>query len=402
MPQDPSPLAAGEEQFLFSLDLAEFEEDAAEPAPEPASREESAPQGDEGSAPTAPEAAPEADEGRTADPATTSEPASAPAPDPAAGQELEDHSAHLTRAELAASRRTGPEYLLDRARRVFHRALIEERVLALHPRTGVPSNADKDSGTSLRYARAVTDGIGAVPRAERAAGHATSRNFERAVAAYLQSVMRALTPLRPGDWTVRRLGDRVASGEIQDLTEAFEQYEHVQGLREAIQDHADLRAVLGDAAEIVAPDVVVARQPVADEEVNRLARIVDPLGPLATGSPLRSMVQPKPLVHAVVSCKWTLRSDRAQQARAEAQQLIRNRRGRVPHLVMVTAEPMPSRIAAVALGTGDLDCVYHFALHELMDAVDPKADPVGAELLHTMVQGRRLRDVSDLPLDLAV
>ncbi|OAX58366.1 hypothetical protein A5N15_07985 [Rothia kristinae] len=102
-----------------------------------------------------------------------------------------------------------------------------------------------------------------------------------------------------------------------------------------------------------------------------MTRLVDPLGPLASASPLRSAVQPKPLLHAVVSCRWTLRSDRAQQAKAEAQQLIRNRRGRAPHLVMVTGEPMPSRLAAVALGTGELDCVYHFALHELMDAIDP-------------------------------
>ncbi|MDN5655321.1 MAG: restriction endonuclease, partial [Kocuria sp.] len=88
--------------------------------------------------------------------------------------------------------------------------------------------------------------------------------------------------------------------------------------------------------------------------------------------------------------------------KAESRHLIRNRRGRAPHLVLVTGEPMPSRIASVALGTGDLDCVYHFALHELLDAIDPETDPAGAELLHTMVQGRRLRDISDLPLDLAI
>ena len=35
----------------------------------------------------------------------------------------------------------------------------------------------------------------------------------------------------------------------------------------------------------------------------------------------------------------------------------------------MTAEPAPSRLAAIALGTGDIDCVYHFALPELLDVL---------------------------------
>ncbi len=36
----------------------------------------------------------------------------------------------------------------------------------------------------------------------------------------------------------------------------------------------------------------------------------------------------------------------------------------------VTGEPLPMRIASLALGTGDLDCVYHFALPELQKAIE--------------------------------
>ena len=57
------------------------------------------------------------------------------------------------------------------------------------------------------------------------------------------------------------------------------------------------------------------------------------------------------------------RSERISQLRNL--NLIRNRKGPLPHIVAVTAEPLPTRIAALALGTGDLDCVYHFALPEL-------------------------------------
>ena len=74
----------------------------------------------------------------------------------------------------------------------------------------------------------------------------------------------------------------------------------------------------------------------------------------------------------------------------------------MPHIVVVTAEPLPSRIASLALGTGDIDCVYHFALHELMHAVQTVGTHDSITLLNTLVQGHRLKDISDLPLDLAV
>jgi len=82
--------------------------------------------------------------------------------------------------------------------------------------------------------------------------------------------------------------------------------------------------------------------------------------------------------------------------------LVRNRKGRLPHVMVITGEPLPSRIASIALGTGDIDCVYHFALHELMETVEALGIEDSMESLNTMVNGKRLRDISDLPLDLAV
>ena len=67
---------------------------------------------------------------------------------------------------------------------------------------------------------------------------------------------------------------------------------------------------------------------------------------------------------------------------------------------MITAEPTPGRIASLALGTGDIDCVYHFALYELRNALVIQGREEVLELLDTMVEGKRLRDISDLPLDL--
>jgi len=70
-------------------------------------------------------------------------------------------------------------------------------------------------------------------------------------------------------------------------------------------------------------------------------------------------------------------------------------------MVVVTGEPLPSRLASIALGTGDIDCVYHFALDELIKAVSDHGDETSKELISTLVNGKRLKDISDLPLDLA-
>ena len=92
-------------------------------------------------------------------------------------------------------------------------------------------------------------------------------------------------------------------------------------------------------------------------------------------------------------------------SRTEALNLIRNRKGHLPHIVVVTGEPLPSRLASLALGTGDLDCVYHFALYELMDAVKEYGSNGREDIIETLenlVIGKRLKDISDLPLDLSV
>lgn len=110
----------------------------------------------------------------------------------------------------------------------------------------------------------------------------------------------------------------------------------------------------------------------------------------------------KKILHASISCKWTIRSDRSQNSRTEALNLIRNRKGNLPHIVVVTAEPLPGRLASIALGTGDIDCVYHFALSELQKTVENSGQEDSIEILNTMIEGRRLRDLTDLPFDLAI
>ena len=198
--------------------------------------------------------------------------------------------------------------------------------------------------------------------------------------------------LRPGNWYYS----------IQAPISDFEQYEHLARLEHVIRGDNELASALGKDY-IITPDIVVGRQPVSDEEINREGLVVTEGEPFAKFTPLRrvNFEAPRPILHASISCKWTLRSDRGQNARTEALNLIRNRKGHLPHVVAVTAEPLPTRIASLALGTGDLDCVYHFALPELWDSIKEVGNEDQLDMLTILIEGRRLRDISDLPFDLA-
>jgi hypothetical protein len=170
-------------------------------------------------------------------------------------------------------------------------------------------------------------------------------------------------------------------------------------LHRAAKADAELAAALGSDYTIT-PDIVVVRDTEDDSAINAPAFLVD--DNVTTLASLRKKNGGLPLLHASISCKWTIRSDRAQNARSEALNLVRNRKGRLPHVVVVTAEPTPSRLASIALGTGDIDCVYHFALYELQATVEALGMTDAADMLAVMVDGKRLKDISDLPLDLAV
>ena len=174
---------------------------------------------------------------------------------------------------------------------------------------------------------------------------------------------------------------------------------HLAALDAISKANPELAAALG-SDYLIKPDVVVIRFPEEDSAINADGLLVDKTQ--ANLTPLRRVNSERPILHASVSCKWTLRSDRAQNARSEGLNLVRNRKGRLPHIVVVTGEPTPNRIASIALGTGDIDCVYHFALPELLETIQNLGFEDAEEMLHTMIDGKRLRDIADLPLDLAI
>lgn len=288
--------------------------------------------------------------------------------------------------------------LIAKARYDFHTNLFNTNTLTLDTK-GVASNADSSSRASIAISKKIIDILQnehkhLVNTGTKVSGQTLGKQFESICMNFLRDTFPKMQNLRPGKWTILQLGNN-----NRLKTSDFAQYEHLAYLSALTAQNAQLAASLGNDY-LVAPDVVIYRDLYEDDEINSDEIIVnDSLSKMAD---IRKSNGGKPLLHASVSAKFTMRSDRAQNSRTEALNLIRNRKGHLPHIVVVTAEPMPNRLASLALGTGDIDCVYHFALYELIRAVAEEGSEDAIETLETLVQGKRLKDISDLPLDLAV
>ena len=288
--------------------------------------------------------------------------------------------------------------LITNARFHFHKRLFETNTLTLNM-AGIASNADTSSRGSKAIARRIVDILveeqpHVVSITDKISGQTLGKQFEMLTTEFLRETFPHLQNLRPGNWTILQLGN---NNKLK--TSDFAQYEHLAYLNALTMRNAQLAAALGNDY-LVAPDVVIYRDLYEDSEINICRLIVD--DEICKMADIRKSNGGKPILHASISAKYTMRSDRAQNSRTEALNLIRNRKGHLPHIVVVTAEPMPSRLASIALGTGDIDCAYHFALYELMRAVKEVGSEDAIEILETLVQGSRLKDISDLPLDLSV
>lgn len=299
--------------------------------------------------------------------------------------------------------------LISQRREAFHQQLISSGTLSISkvkPKnaskanpTKLPfdcaSNSDSSQKFSIDVGLDIATQLGVAFTPKRLSGQEAGKQFEIAVSKFLDTTFHSLGTLRPGNWSIENVGGKRG---VYHLAK-YEPYRHLDDLARAIEKNPTLASALGNSYEI-SPDVIVIRNPESDATINASGQIVD----LATAqlAPIRKANQAHGIVHAVVSCKWTLRSDRAQNARSEALNIIRNRKGRTPHIAVVTGEPSPTRIASLALGTGDVDTVYHFALPELRAATKHSGNSEAEQMLEMLVDGQRLRDIADLPLDLAI
>lgn len=195
----------------------------------------------------------------------------------------------------------------------------------------VPNSADVDNAESLRLSAGVLSALGVSSARPSKVPASPGGPLEQCVQADLEAELPRFDSDR--SWQVRNGG----------LITEFSQYSHLNAVDSLVQANPELRVTIG-RDYLIRPDVTVG---LLD---------VDVLGA-------------SPFLHAAVSCKWTIRSDRVQNIRHEYGQLVRHRRGRQPHLVAVTAEPLPSRLASIARGTGEVDAVYHIAYEQMVTAV---------------------------------
>ena len=197
------------------------------------------------------------------------------------------------------------EALLTEERKHYHRMLLDGGVLTVD-KNGVPSNADSSSRLSKEIAKGIADQLMAEVH-EKALGQTSGAKFEQINMEFLAVTFPKLQNVRPGKWHIVKLGNRNAI-----KTSSFCQYEHLDYLAQLLAVDSKLAASMGNDY-MVAPDVVVYREPLTDEELNSQVVIVDDSVALQTD--IRAKNGGLPILHASISAKWTMRSDRAQNSR---------------------------------------------------------------------------------------
>lgn len=226
---------------------------------------------------------------------------------------------------------------------------------------GLVSNcADVDSDSSVDLSAEMLRNLEIAEEIDPDTPANPGRPLEVAVAYVLRQKLPQLAPHR--EWVVPTKEVRITD---------YLQYEHLLEV-DRLADEPALRVTLG-RDYMIKPDVCVG---------------------LAVGLGT-------PFLQAAVSCKWTIRSDRVQNIRHENNQMIRHRRARLPHLVTVTAEPLPTRLSSIARGTGEVDAVYHIAFQELQAAVWSTANIEQRNAWDEAVGQGRLLDFDALPQTIA-
>lgn len=282
--------------------------------------------------------------------------------------------------------------MLSKFRNNYHKELCKKIIrIRKSKEFEYPNFSDVSSKTSKAVAWKIVEALSCEENYENISGQTAGTLFEQETMWYLQRAFNEINHLRPGTWNYG----------VNNLITGFEQFKHLDYIEKIIKNDKTLASTLG-RNYVVRPDIVISRKPVDDKEINKKKTLVNEEDKIASLTPLRiDNNEGIEILHASISCKFTIRSDRSQNTRTEALNLIRNRKGNLPHIVAVTGEPLPTRISALALGTGDLDCVYHFALYELRKALEELDNEDQLDMLNTMIESRRLRDISDLPFDLA-
>lgn len=283
------------------------------------------------------------------------------------------------------------ESLIAAERSKYHEYIVSSGVLSTDL-NGVTSNADTSSRLSMDIAGRLAAALGAGTRS-KLIGQRAGADFEKANMMFLEATFPKLQNLRPGSWHIVKLGNKSSM-----KTSSFAQYGHLEHLSELTAADTLLRASLGNDY-MISPDVVIYRDPVPDDIINSSRPIVDDT--ISLMSDLRTRKESMPILHASISAKWTMRSDRAEQPH-RGSRIDTEQKGASPPHSGCYGRTCTRPSGLPRSWPGDIDCMYHFALYELAEAVRDSGYEDSIEMLNMLITGKRIKDISDLPLDLAV
>lgn len=231
--------------------------------------------------------------------------------------------------------------LVNDQRDAFHRALLAT-CLTIDEKHAC-SNADRSNGISVTLSLPLAEKLpGQLRVAKQPQRQRLLEQFESVVRRFLRETLAQLHQPRVM-WSI--FGDESGLA-------AYEQYGHLAEWDSVARKNLDLKTSLGDC--LILPDAFVLEsagalndRPITTETVS------------ASEDCRRAKANLRRL-QGSISCKWTLHP--------EALNVALPHKGRIPHIVVVTGEPLPSRLASLAIGASDIEKVYHFALPELVDA----------------------------------
>ena len=253
-------------------------------------------------------------------------------------------------------------------RREYHEGL-QQKLWSVS--RGLASNSDPGNRTSMAIGHALAEVAGATKDLPRLDSRSAHIEFERHTARFTVAAFSRPAELAQVDWSI----EVASSGDDPDT------HDYLRAIRDAAKaDHRLARILVDDYT--LAPSTFIARKP--------------RWGSGAYPSLARPKDVKSSLLEGMIACKWTIPRDIGEKT----VNLLRSSKRPSVHRAIVTGEPLPSRLAAIAFGTGS-QCIYHVALHELQTVLAQGHWLDALDTLEVLINQRRIGDISALPIHVA-
>lgn len=149
---------------------------------------------------------------------------------------------------------------LAKLRRNYHDKICSQ-IIRISKKHGqpYPNFADGNSQSSVLIANGIVRAIGFPAKTNpNITGQTAGTLFEKLTCEFIKDAFTAIRHLRPGHWQYLPAQTKISN---------FVQYQHLEKLDSLVSDNQTLSTALGHGY-IVTPDIVIARYPATQEEVN--------------------------------------------------------------------------------------------------------------------------------------